>query len=284
MKYIDRRSSNELLVDAKKLKSPIEGTDTNNAAGEQIETPGSTFGPARKPPRSRVKPVYQSKEKVDYSKLAPDWYKDVPSNMKKISRGDMEAIREVKDLIERCIENQNDPSAEKHVMVLRTKIHDMEFYKFLTPNDQKFPEYYIKKSKVLEDGGLRRIFDGTDTDAFPLDIKADAEALWLRWMDGDLDPNLLRGIETTKAVLSSGKKRTHHKLEPNYKHKKSANAFGNNGLVNGQWWPSRLCALRDGAHGEQEAGIHGQSGVGAYAVVVSNTEYDDIDSGDVSAH
>ncbi|RDL42443.1 uncharacterized protein BP5553_02422 [Venustampulla echinocandica] len=264
----------------KKLRSPDNAINTADSAGEQAETPGSTFGPARKPPKSKVKALYQSQTKVDYTRMAPEWYNDVP-NIKKISRRDLESIREVKDMVTLCIKHKNDTNAAKRTADLRTKLHEMEFYKFLTPNDQKFPQGYIKKSKVLDEGGLRRIFDSPDTDAFPYDIRADAEALWLRWMNEDIDPNLLRGIETTKGVLSSGKKRTQHKLEQNYQHKKSANTFGDNGLVNGQWWPSRLCAFRDGAHGEQEAGIHGQGGVGAYAVAVSSTEYDDIDNGDV---
>lgn len=34
-------------------------------------------------------------------------------------------------------------------------------------------------------------------------------------------------------------------------------------------WPNRLCAIRDGAHGEQEAGIYGRKDQGAFAVVVA---------------
>ena len=101
-------------------------------------------------------------------------------------------------------------------------------------------------------------------------------------MRGDFDPNLLRGIDTTKGVLEkSGKKRTTHKLKPDYQHKRNANVFGSNGLTNGQWWPSRLCALRDGAHGEVEAGICGLKDNGAFAVVVAEGSYADEDNGDV---
>ena len=45
--------------------------------------------------------------------------------------------------------------------------------------------------------------------------------------------------------------------------------FGHNGLVVGQWWPFRICALRDGAHGSAQGGIAGNSEVGAWSVVVS---------------
>lgn len=44
--------------------------------------------------------------------------------------------------------------------------------------------------------------------------------------------------------------------------------------------PLQICALRDGAHGEIEAGIHGQMGKGAYSIVLSSGGYADIDEGD----
>ena len=37
--------------------------------------------------------------------------------------------------------------------------------------------------------------------------------------------------------------------------------------------------MRDGAHGEIEAGIHGQPGKGAYSIVLSGSGYSDIDEG-----
>jgi hypothetical protein len=46
-------------------------------------------------------------------------------------------------------------------------------------------------------------------------------------------------------------------------------------------WPSRICALRDDAHGEQEAGIHGQTGKGAYSVVAAAGGYADEDHSEV---
>ena len=37
--------------------------------------------------------------------------------------------------------------------------------------------------------------------------------------------------------------------------------------------------MRDGAHGEIEAGIHGQVGKGAYSIVLSSGGYSDVDDG-----
>lgn len=68
-------------------------------------------------------------------------------------------------------------------------------------------------------------------------------------------------------VLTGGRRRVYRILD------KSAawpcNVFGHNGLVVGQWWPYRICALRDGAHGATQSGIAGSAKTGAYSVVVS---------------
>jgi len=47
-----------------------------------------------------------------------------------------------------------------------------------------------------------------------------------------------------------------------------ADQFGKNGLKMGKWWPYRLNALRDGAHGASQGGIYGNQ-YGAYSIVLS---------------
>ena len=54
---------------------------------------------------------------------------------------------------------------------------------------------------------------------------------------------------------------------------RSCNRFGHNGLTVGQWWPYRICALRDGAHGATQGGIAGSAKDGAYSVVVSGKSH-----------
>ena len=44
---------------------------------------------------------------------------------------------------------------------------------------------------------------------------------------------------------------------------------GSNGLEVGQWWPFRICALRDGAHGHTMGGIAGGKDTGAFSIVVA---------------
>lgn len=251
---------------AQRLRSPREDLTGN------MNVP---FGPGRKPPRSKVKPKYIHQEVVDTGRKPSEWYLNARTTTDKFSRSDLETMKYIKVLIKKCIDASSDGGDVNRCMAeLRFRLHDMEFYEFLSAG-------LIKKSKVLESEGLQKIFDGPEKSIFPWDIRADAEALWYRWMGGDLDPHLLRGIEVKKSTLASGESRSSRKLDPTYTERRSANAVGANGLMNGQWWPSRVCMLRDGAHGEIEAGIHGQTDRGAYSVVVAAGGYDDKDKGEV---
>ena len=199
----------------------------------------------------------------------PQWYAEV-NTKQKASRGEVQNIAFVKTLIKNCIDKVNyREDTDDCFAALRDKLHKMEFYPALS-------DVLIKKSKILESEGLSQIFDGSHEQMFPWDIKSDAEALWRRWMDGDIDGNLMRGLEPTKSPTSR------YRLKQDYNQKKkSSNAIGDNGLMNGQWWPNRVCAWRDGAHGSQQAGIHGQGGIGAFSIVVSGGYDDDKDYGEV---
>ena len=78
--------------------------------------------------------------------------------------------------------------------------------------------------------------------------------------------HVMRGI-----VMTEGSRRT-YLLDRNYRPgPRDCKIVGNNGLTVGDWWPFRICALRDGAHGAIQAGIAGSSQTGAYSVVVSGT-------------
>lgn len=206
-------------------------------------------------PRTKLKAVYTGGRKIVDFNERPDWYGDVQTK-KTLAKGDLEMIAKTRELIKRCLETRTGEEAEKLFSTLRTRIHEMEFFAFLTPNgtdgeDPGMAPNLIKKSRILEEDGLLEIFGGLNCEKFPYDVRADSEALWTRWMVGDFSPHLLRGIDTTKGILEkSGKPRTTHTLKQDYNHKRSANTFGENRLVNGQWWPSRRCAMRDGAHGK----------------------------------
>lgn len=90
----------------------------------------------------------------------------------------------------------------------------------------------------------------------------------------------MRGIKLGKRAFLE-EKGTGDSIEPGYKGQIPAAQYGHNGLVNGQWWPLWVCALRDGAHGHMMQGISGRTGKGAFSCVISSgEEYDNVDNGD----
>jgi len=81
------------------------------------------------------------------------------------------------------------------------------------------------------------------------------------------DPNMaamLRNID----INDEGNRRS-YKLKHKFD-KVASDVIGRNGLQVGQWWPLRICALRDGAHGAMQAGIAGGATEGTYSIVVSS--------------
>ncbi len=74
---------------------------------------------------------------------------------------------------------------------------------------------------------------------------------------------IMRGILVTR-----GQRGRVYIFDPAYQLRPAA-VFGHNGLAVGQWWPLQKAAMRDGAHGSAQAGIHGRADDGAYSVVVS---------------
>lgn len=115
-----------------------------------------------------------------------DWYEKINTKIK-ISRSEVVNLQHLLTLIDKCVLSSiENPDSGKHIHDLneiRTRIHEIEFYQFL--NDEVHAAV-IKKSKVLEDKGLRRVFDSPDSVHFPWDVKADAEALYIRWIGGNI--------------------------------------------------------------------------------------------------
>ena len=77
------------------------------------------------------------------------------------------------------------------------------------------------------------------------------------------------------------------RIDPKYPVVVNSKCHGNNGLVNGQWWPFQICALRDGAHGSIQGGISGSKGDGAFSCILSGgvdskgQPYPDKDEGNI---
>ncbi|KAF2737162.1 hypothetical protein EJ04DRAFT_510512 [Polyplosphaeria fusca] len=152
---------------------------------------------------------------------------------------------------------------------LRIQVHKAEFL--------KVNELILKKTHML-DKGLNYIFESRLDVPYPWDLKADAFQLYNRWSQKDFSVDLLRGI-----VAGAGKKdrRNADSIDPNWPHRVSAKYYGQGTLIIGQWWPTQLSTVRDGAHGSPQGGIFGEKDKGAYSIVLSSgNKYEDEDDGD----
>ncbi|KAI9730707.1 MAG: hypothetical protein M1834_005676 [Cirrosporium novae-zelandiae] len=233
--------------------------------------PPKTWG--TQPPSWETSTIIDTRKPPQIARLwSSEWYQNIDANSK-IMRSQLEALRYLTTLIKNIMKTQDRTEQSIFVNRVRDEVHKMEFFPFLDGP-------IIKLSRVLEKGhGLRLLFDGTWAFKFPRDIRLDAQALFSRWMKGDIDHDLLRGI----MVLKNGnaqKTCTSRSIWTEHPFLIPSNHIGQGSLHNGQWWPFQVCAIRDGAHGAIEAGIYGDLEKGAYSIVISNDEYANIDEGD----
>jgi hypothetical protein len=143
----------------------------------------------------------------------------------------------------------------------------------------------IRKKQLLHNTGLPAIFHkdfsaGVD---YPWYLKEDAAELYVRWWSRDLSPQLFRGIKLGRTRnIALGRDGVADSLLPvsKYPGRRHGKFFGNAHLRNGQWWPTQLAAVRDGAHNASIAGICGKVGEGAYSCLMSGGQYPNIDHGD----
>jgi hypothetical protein len=209
----------------------------------------------------------------------PKWYTDIGNSrfeMKELAKKRtpaLTALESLKNCIGRCEEHIKS-SNPAHKMKLRQLLEELRGHvhkaEFL-PGVNKF---VVKKVRILTaESGLPRIF--REEAGFPSDLRADSYQLYSRWMKQDFSLDIYRGIVRVK-----GQDRSNDRFDPTYI-RTSAKSYGANGLVLGQWWPSQLCTLRDGAHGVTQGGIFGENGKGAYSIVLSGGGgYHDQDDGD----
>ena len=165
---------------------------------------------------------------------------------------------------------------DQYFVKFRDNLHQLEFYDFLS--DNRNAENLIDQSRLLDDDALPAMNE--DNFYIPMDIGLDCQALYRKWSLGNYDPHLLRGITTKQGSNKDGRNFRHHVLDKDYQFTVPCSYFGCGQLVIGQWWPLQICAVRDGAHGEMEAGIHGKPAEGAYSIVISGGGYANIDRGD----
>jgi uncharacterized protein (UPF0335 family) len=173
----------------------------------------------------------------------PDWHSSISQQGLMLlgrKRPRPQALTTI-DALKACIGRCEKNGLPKDFKDLRDFVHRAEML--------EMDKFKIRKTRILTGDGLPRIFD--EAAGFPWDLKADAWHLYERWIVEDFDNNILRGIVTIKE-----KDRNGDRLDSTYrnKHPRDPKVFGDNGAALGQWWPTQLCAVRDGIHGAPQAG------------------------------
>ena len=197
------------------------------------------------------------------------------------SRGNLQFLNYFKTLIEdyeQSVLNSrvNFPDPMNERAKVYEYLHRMLFADFIT-------DELVSQTGILGNSGLGRIIDDPMF-AFPPQIQEDAKALRQRWHEGRYKLDLLEGITTIPTNRETGT-RLHRVIWGDFPFLTGADYIGPGMLSVGDWWPYQICAVRDGAHGEIEAGISGDNQQGAYSIVLSggkyaNKDHLDIDDGE----
>lgn len=204
----------------------------------------------------------------------PAWYNSFTRSQLSsatIDRDILVKLQRLKDLIRDFKESRGNQNAL--LIQIRQELHEAEVR-------YKVTDLLVRKSRLLfPDEGLPVLFFSEFVTLVPWDIRADAEELYNKWALRDFDNDVMRGIDMTHPKAKSGQ-RNADRIKKNYPRIR-ANFYGNGHLINGQWWPTQLCTVRDGAHGAAQGGIYGTEGGGAFSVVLSGgNHYGDRDEGD----
>nr|POE52289.1 isoform 2 of e3 ubiquitin-protein ligase orthrus 2 [Quercus suber] len=214
------------------------------------------------------------------TKGPPKWYRDLQKSKWRskdplASNTDV-SLANLKDRVKKCKALANKDTALPQIFQkIRDMLHSLLFM-YVTGQ-------LLRDNLMLSDeNGLPQMFDRAQSGNvnWPFDIQADALELYTKWSRQDFDTDIMRGIRFSSKISKGG-----DSLDPSYS-KVDWKKHGNNFLVIGQWWPTQLCTMRDGAHGSPQAGIAGAKGQGAYSVVVSGgldpegKPYPDEDHGD----
>ena len=224
------------------------------------------------------------------TRSSPDWYAKINPEKVPVSKQNRtcwDQLKKIRILLTECdtMYAKTGTVTEAHMDIVRKELHRLEY--------TKVDEYSLAVKRLLDNGkGLAQIFDPEFSKGvkYPWDIAQDAEMLYNKWCQRFFDPDLIRGLNAAPKKKYSKEKSAEKNawsMIQGYDLRVDASFYGNGHLVNGQWWPRQVCAMRDGAHGEMQAGIHGPStkdakkGLkGAFSVVMSGHEYTAGDHGD----
>ncbi|KAL1624727.1 hypothetical protein SLS56_007703 [Neofusicoccum ribis] len=220
----------------------------------------------------------QSVEATPPRRVQPQWYSSI--TQKKLSaagtgRNVDAKLEQIKNLIKYCKERaESEADTTRLFDRIRDELHDLVFL--------QVTDIALRRKRILhDDTGIPQLFDTSLTNVeFPWDIQADALELYNRWALRVFSVDLLRGIVKRPAAGMSGNRST-DRIDPAYPGKTRADFYGEGNLVNGQWWPTQLCTIRDGAHGSTQGGIYATKGKPAYSIILSGgNHYQDRDEGE----
>lgn len=234
------------------------------------------------PPRS---PATAGGNDIDPEPQPPEWYRKMSLVAKRgTNTGNADALLDrLKDQI--AVIKKIGPSVNaEELNKLRESLHEAPFLAMGAAG----PQLLRNKRLLHNNDGLPQLFDdryaGSMKGHWPWDIKSDAEEMYHRWSAKNFDDDMLFGIILAQRNRSKNGEDDRKGDTVDKNRQVSSKYTGNGNLVNGQWWPTLLCALRDGAHGDSQAGISGDTNVGAYSCFISGGKYHiypDKDEGDV---
>ncbi|KAF2100341.1 hypothetical protein NA57DRAFT_73951 [Rhizodiscina lignyota] len=236
----------------------------------------ATIDGPRSPPQS-----------TEANRTLPQWYRELDLKHRLTQKLELRALTTRLSRIPRLIETCQDPqkATPDTFNQLRDELHAIMFFSLdMGDKGHKSWPVSLKKVRMLsETTGLPQIFDANLSETpFPWDIRADARELYNKWAAAKFNTDPLDGIELGRKVSKHNfEKRNADRIKKDYPNREHPQYYGGGNLLNGQWWPTQLCTVRDGAHGAAQGGIFGSSGKGAYSIVLSGgTGYQDRDDGD----
>ncbi|KAF4556085.1 Hypothetical protein D9617_1g079600 [Elsinoe fawcettii] len=251
-------------------KSRTEATTATEADQRQVDSTRSTGTPVTSG-GSTPQPNTFSTAQVRVT--IPEWYKKLKKSQSRTkgSSNEDQALARLKGYID----SSKNFKASGRNKILDDLIEAIHNAMFLSVSKQ-----LVRDHRLLNDDGLQAIFTlpPADHDKYPFYTRLDAENLFHKWANGDFGVDLLHGLKySAKDSIS---------IRPNYPLKRDGAVFGNNELVNGQWWPFQMCLVRDGAHKSAMGGIAGRTGTGAFSLIMaggldpSGKPYPDKDEGE----
>ncbi|TKA47688.1 hypothetical protein B0A54_02062 [Friedmanniomyces endolithicus] len=270
-------------MSAKRPMSNASATEQNStlktpkravlASPQSPDGSGPNSGPVS---TKTAKPGLSSAARTTIEERPPAWYNKLKPGSRR-NPNDANAstlLGRLRSDIKKC-RGATDAQMEQLFATIRDELHILAFTKV-------FGQMLRENRMLHNEDGLPQIFDEAFSNGlrFPWDVKADAEELYNKWCLQDFETDLLRGIKLGKPGLKhSGK--TVDSIDREYKGRAFAKFHGNGLLINGQWWPTQLTTVRDGAHGLPIAGISGTAGEGAYSCIMSAGHgYEDEDHGE----